>query len=132
MSLLRAEGLAKRFGGVAAVDGLSFEVEEGEILGLIGPNGSGKTTVLNLLCGFVAPDHGRAWLAGEDVTGASTVALASPRNAALALAVQVVFLLASCALLFLGAFLGAGVLVHALRDPHQHHPCGDGTRETCM
>jgi hypothetical protein len=53
-------------------------------------------------------------------------------RAALALAVQVVFLLASCALLFLGAFLGAGVLVHALRDPHQHHPCGDGTRETCM
>ena len=48
MSLLRAEGLTKHFGGVAAVDGLSFAVEQGEILGLIGPNGSGKTTALNM------------------------------------------------------------------------------------
>ena len=76
MSLLRTEGLTKHFGGVAAVDGLSFEVEEGEIHGLIGPNGSGKTTALNLLSGFLAPERGRVWLAGEDVTGASTVALA--------------------------------------------------------
>ena len=76
MSLMRIEGLTRHFGGVAAVDGLSFEVVEGEILGLIGPNGSGKTTVLNMLSGFLAPEKGRAWLAGEDVTGASTVALA--------------------------------------------------------
>ena len=76
MSLLRTEGLTKHFGGVAAVDGLSFDVVEGEILGLIGPNGSGKTTVLNMLSGFLAPEQGRAWLAGEDVTCASTVALA--------------------------------------------------------
>ena len=76
MSLLRTEGLTKHFGGVAAVDGLSFEVAEGEIHGLIGPNGSGKTTALNLLSGFLAPERGRVWLAGEDVTGASTVALA--------------------------------------------------------
>ena len=76
MSLLRTEGLTKHFGGVAAVDGLSFEVEEGEIHGLIGPNGSGKTTALNLLSGFLAPEQGRVWLSGEDVTGASTVALA--------------------------------------------------------
>ena len=59
MSLLRTEGLTKHFGGVAAVDGLSFTVEEGEILGLIGPNGSGKTTALNLLSGFLAPEAGR-------------------------------------------------------------------------
>ena len=65
MSLLRAEGLTKHFGGVAAVDGLSFGVETGEILGLIGPNGSGKTTALNMLSGFLAPDGGRMWLDGE-------------------------------------------------------------------
>jgi ABC-type branched-subunit amino acid transport system ATPase component len=76
MSLLQTEGITKHFGGVAAVDGLSFEVVEGEILGLIGPNGSGKTTALNLLSGFLAPESGRVRLAGEDVTGASAVALA--------------------------------------------------------
>ena len=76
MSLLRTEGLTKHFGGVAAVEDLSFAVEEGEILGLIGPNGSGKTTALNMLSGFLAPEKGRVWLAGEDVTRASTVALA--------------------------------------------------------
>jgi ABC-type branched-subunit amino acid transport system ATPase component len=76
MSLLRTDGLTKHFGGVAAVDGFSFAVEEGEILGLIGPNGSGKTTVLNILSGFLAPDAGRAWLAEEDVTRMSPVALA--------------------------------------------------------
>ena len=76
MSLLATAGLGKRFGGVAAVEDLSFTVEEGEILGLIGPNGSGKTTALNLLSGFLAPDAGRVWLAGEEVTGKATVALA--------------------------------------------------------
>jgi ABC-type branched-subunit amino acid transport system ATPase component len=76
MSLLRIEGLTKHFGGVAAVDGLSFTVEEGEILGLIGPNGSGKTTALNMLSGFLAPDAGKVWLADEDVTAKSTVSLA--------------------------------------------------------
>jgi ABC-type branched-subunit amino acid transport system ATPase component len=76
MSLLRTEGLTKHFGGVAAVEDLSFAVEEGEILGLIGPNGSGKTTALNLLSGFLAPDAGKVWLADEDVTATSTVSLA--------------------------------------------------------
>jgi branched-chain amino acid transport system ATP-binding protein len=76
MSLLRSEGLTKHFGGVAAVDGLSFGVEEGEILGLIGPNGSGKTTALNMLSGFLAPESGRVWLQDEEVTNLATVALA--------------------------------------------------------
>jgi branched-chain amino acid transport system ATP-binding protein len=76
MSLLRTEGLTKHFGGVAAVEDLSFSVEQGEILGLIGPNGSGKTTALNMLSGFLAPDAGRVWLGDEEVTGESTVSLA--------------------------------------------------------
>ena len=76
MSLLKAEGLTKHFGGVAAVDGLSLHVEDGEILGLIGPNGSGKTTALNLLSGFLAAERGTVWLQGEDVSRMTTVALA--------------------------------------------------------
>jgi ABC-type branched-subunit amino acid transport system ATPase component len=76
MSLLRTQGLTKHFGGVAAVEGLSFAVEPGEILGLIGPNGSGKTTALNMLSGFLAPDAGEVWLDGRAVTGMTTVRLA--------------------------------------------------------
>lgn len=76
MSLLRMDGLSKHFGGVAAVDGLSFAVESGEILGLIGPNGSGKTTALNMLSGFLRPDAGSVWLDGESVNGIAPVALA--------------------------------------------------------
>jgi branched-chain amino acid transport system ATP-binding protein len=67
--LLQVEGLAKRFGGVQAVVDLAFEVREGEILGMIGPNGSGKTTTFNLITGFCRPDRGRARFAGRDITG---------------------------------------------------------------
>jgi neutral amino acid transport system ATP-binding protein len=58
MSILAVEGLEKRFGGVLAVAGCSFAVREGSITGLIGPNGSGKTTVFNLITGFLTPDAG--------------------------------------------------------------------------
>ena len=68
MNLLVVDGLSKRCGGVAAVNGVSFEVREGEILGLIGPNGSGKTTVLNMLSGFLPPDAGRITMGERDVT----------------------------------------------------------------
>lgn len=76
MSLLATRGLAMHFGGIMAVDNVSFAVEEGEILGLIGPNGSGKTTVLNMLSGFLQPDAGEVIFAGEDVTRLTTVNLA--------------------------------------------------------
>ena len=66
---LDVEGLAKRFGGVQAVGDLSFRVREGEILGMIGPNGSGKTTTFNVITGFYRPDRGRVRFAGRDITG---------------------------------------------------------------
>jgi branched-chain amino acid transport system ATP-binding protein len=69
MQLLNVEGLNKSFGGLTAVRDLSFEVEEGAIVGLIGPNGSGKTTTLNLLTGFLKPDSGTITFKGENVTG---------------------------------------------------------------
>lgn len=69
MSFLKIEGLSKSFGGLKAIRNLDFEVKEGEILGLIGPNGSGKTTALNLLTGFLKPMSGRICFMGEDITG---------------------------------------------------------------
>ncbi len=69
MPLLEVEGLTKSFGGLMAVHDLDFKVEEGEIIGLIGPNGSGKTTTLNLLTGFLKPDSGTITFRDKDVTG---------------------------------------------------------------
>ncbi len=76
MTLLKTVGLCKHFGGVAAADRVDLSVDAGEILGLVGPNGSGKTTVLNMLSGFLAPDAGEIWFADENVTRLSTVQLA--------------------------------------------------------
>ncbi|HWB47104.1 MAG TPA: ABC transporter ATP-binding protein [Hyphomicrobiaceae bacterium] len=67
--MLEARDLAKAFGGVRAVDGVSFSVEAGHLLALIGPNGAGKTTCFNLLNGQLRPDAGRVLLDGRDVTG---------------------------------------------------------------
>ena len=58
MALLSVSALTRRFGGVVAVDDVSFDVNEGEIVGLIGPNGAGKTTVINLLSGLLRPTAG--------------------------------------------------------------------------
>lgn len=69
MGFLRVEGLNKAFGGLKAVNNLNFEVAEGEILGIIGPNGSGKTTTLNLVTGFLTPTSGKITFRGEDITG---------------------------------------------------------------
>ncbi len=69
MVLLDVQGLTKHFGGLAAVEGVSFSVEEGEIVGLIGPNGAGKTTTFNLLTGFEAPTSGTVRLRGEPLVG---------------------------------------------------------------
>ena len=69
MSCLKVEGLSKSFGGLQAVHDVGFEIEQGEILGLIGPNGSGKTTVLNLLTGFLKPDSGNIIFKGQNMAG---------------------------------------------------------------
>jgi len=66
---LSIHGLDKAFGGLVAVRGLSFDVPDGAITGLIGPNGSGKTTVLNLVTGELRPDRGAVILDGRDIAG---------------------------------------------------------------
>ena len=66
---IRLNGLVKRYGEVAAVDGIDLDVQRGEFFTLLGPSGSGKTTTLRLIAGFERPDAGRVELAGEDVAG---------------------------------------------------------------
>ncbi len=68
MSLLEVKHIGIRFGGLAAVDDVSFHVEQGEIVSLIGPNGAGKTTVFNLLTGVYAADGGEMTFDGQDLT----------------------------------------------------------------
>ena len=67
--VLSVRDLAKSFGGVKAVDGVSFEVAAGTMLALIGPNGAGKTTCFNMLNGQLKPDRGEVVLGGQDITG---------------------------------------------------------------
>jgi len=67
--LLKISGLYKNFGGVQAINDLNLEMAEGELLGLIGPNGSGKTTAVNLITGFVKPAEGEITYRGQNITG---------------------------------------------------------------
>ncbi|ARP81267.1 branched-chain amino acid ABC transporter ATP-binding protein [Bordetella genomosp. 8] len=69
MSLLRVRALSKHFGGVAAVDGIDFDVAPGELVALIGPNGAGKSTTFNMVGGQLAPTGGSVILDGKDLTG---------------------------------------------------------------
>jgi len=71
VSFLTVKGLSKSFGGLQAINNVDFDIEEGEIIGLIGPNGSGKTTILNLLTGFLKPNAGTVIYKGENITGFS-------------------------------------------------------------
>src|SRR6201986_1501768 len=70
--ILNVSNLIKRFGGFHALDGLSFHVVPGEILGLVGPNGSGKTTAINVISGLYAPDEGNVTLDGASIGGAAS------------------------------------------------------------
>ena len=69
--VIRVRGLIKRYGDVRAVDGIDFEVAQGEIFGLLGPNGAGKTTTVEILEGLRAPDGGQAMVLGVDVARGS-------------------------------------------------------------
>lgn len=65
--MIEVEGLRKRFGAIQAVDGVSFSVSQGEVLGFLGPNGAGKSTTMKMITGFLPPDAGRASVCGHDI-----------------------------------------------------------------
>lgn len=67
-ALLMVRNLTKHFGGVTAVNNVSFDVHRGEILAVVGPNGAGKTTLFGLICGFIAQDSGEVRFDGEDIS----------------------------------------------------------------
>ena len=65
--MIRIENLVKSFGAKRAVDGVSFNVERGEVLGFLGPNGAGKSTTMRMVTGFMPPTSGRVTIGGHDV-----------------------------------------------------------------
>ena len=67
MAMIEIRGLSKRFGGFTAVDGVSFQVDKGDVLGFLGPNGAGKSTTMKMLTGFLDPTAGSASVGGFDV-----------------------------------------------------------------
>src|SRR6266851_8402758 len=66
-AIIKTSDLSRQFGDLVAVDHLNIEVTRGEIFGLVGPDGAGKTTTLRLLCGLLDPSEGEAWVAGLNV-----------------------------------------------------------------
>jgi branched-chain amino acid transport system ATP-binding protein len=68
MTMLRVRDVTVRFGGITALDGVSLDLNRGEILGLIGPNGAGKTTLFNCISGVIRPDRGSILFDGHSLT----------------------------------------------------------------
>ena len=65
MVLVETRALVKRFGAFTAVDGISFKVDRGEVVGFLGPNGAGKSTTMKIIEGFLEPSEGSAYVAGH-------------------------------------------------------------------
>ena len=78
--LLAATAVSKRFGGVRAVEDLSFSARRGEIASIIGPNGAGKTSLLNMISGFYRPDTGSITFGGHDITRSRRLPHRAPRE----------------------------------------------------
>ncbi len=107
---LRVDGVTKAFGGLVAVDGLTFDLVEHEVLGLIGPNGSGKTTMMNLISGALKPSAGRIHFYGDEISGAAANVIA---RKGIARTFQIVRMLPS--LTVLENVCAGGVFAHGKR-----------------
>jgi branched-chain amino acid transport system ATP-binding protein len=132
MSLLRVENLNKEFGGVHAIEGLSFTVEPGHIHSIIGPNGAGKTTLFNLITGVYTPTSGRVLFQDKLVSGKKPFELAAMGMSRTFQNLQIFFNMKAIENVMVGAHLHLhrGFLSSLLRLPHVSR--GDAKcRETC-
>jgi branched-chain amino acid transport system ATP-binding protein len=119
MGLLEVSGLAKAFGGVAALADVHFEVPAGVVYAVIGPNGAGKTTLFNTLCGFYAPDEGAIRFEGASLTGLPPHAIAARGISRTFQNLQVFFNMTVLENVLVGCHLRArtGLVAAALRLP---------------
>jgi branched-chain amino acid transport system ATP-binding protein len=134
MSLLAVEGLAIHFGGIAAIDGLTFDIPEGRIFSIIGPNGAGKTTLFNIISGINRPHRGRIRFGSHDVTGLEPHRLARLGLSRTFQNLQVFFRLTALENVMVGRHLHEpkSLLAHALRLPsvrRANRDCADKARE---
>lgn len=122
MSILTVENLRIVFGGVVAIDGVSFAVQPNEIFALIGPNGAGKTTLFNMVSGLYVPDSGRIVLDGEDVTNLAPQELARRGMSRTFQNLQVFFRMTAVENVMVGRHLHErrNVLSHVLTLPSVH------------
>jgi branched-chain amino acid transport system ATP-binding protein len=119
MSLLRVEGLSKKFGGVNAVEDLSFDIRPGAVYSIIGPNGAGKTTLLNLLTGVYRPSAGRIVFGEHDLTGRAPYEYASHGIARTFQNLQVFFNMSALENVMVGRYMQerCGLMSALLRTP---------------
>ena len=120
MNAITTKGLTKRFGGVAAVDDLSFTVPQGAVYAIIGPNGAGKTTVINLLSGLYVPTSGEITLLDRPAAGRSPEELARGGLSRTFQNIQVCMNMNALSNVMIGAHvhLDSGFVAGALRLPH--------------
>ena len=119
MSVLAADNLGIDFGGVKAVDGVSFSVNAGEIFAIIGPNGAGKTTLFNLISGLYRPERGNVILNGKQVTHQPAHVLAQQGLSRTFQTLQIFFRMTAAENVMVGCHLheDRNVLAHLLRLP---------------
>jgi branched-chain amino acid transport system ATP-binding protein len=119
MSLLRVETLTKKFGGLNAVDDLSFDIQPGAVHSIIGPNGAGKTTLLNLLTGVYQPSAGKIFFEDHDMTGRAPHAYANHGIARTFQNLQVFFNMSALENVMVGRYMHerCGLVSTLLRGP---------------
>jgi len=122
VSILTVENLRIAFGGVIAIDGVSFSVRRNEIFALIGPNGAGKTTLFNMISGLYVPQSGRIVLDGEDVTNFTPQELARRGMSRTFQNLQVFFRMSAAENVMVGRHLheNRNVFAHLLALPSVH------------
>jgi len=128
MSMLRVEGLSKKFGGLNAIEDLSFDIQPGAVYSIIGPNGAGKTTLLNLLSGVYQPSAGRIVFGEHDLTRRAPYEFAANGIARTFQNLQVFFNMSALENVMVGRYLHerCGLVAALLRSPRltrAEHAC---------